>query len=163
MEPTASPHPGGSSPSKFVDYLAKISVIVGAYLVFDGIVNLRFILSMKDRPEFALAEQLVPAGILSTTEPLIEIILHMIGIAASIAMLRRRNWGRILYMTILSLLTVTGIISGVRTTLIMSEYIHLEGLGSSLPLVIVASIVSVGITLAIVWKLTRADVRKEFS
>lgn len=151
-----------SSQSRFVDILAKISIVVAAYLIIDGIMNLNFISTFKTSSEYRIAEQFMPSAIVSPTVTIIEIILQGVGIIASIAMLKRLNWGRVLYISVLALISLSGIISSLRLHLSMSKYLDAFGLGSSLTMLIVWYLITIGINGFIIWKLTTKDILKEF-
>ena len=150
------------SQSRFVDILAKISIVVAAYLIIDGIMNLNFINTFKTSPEYRIAEQFMPSAIVSPTVTVIEIILQILGIAASVAMLKRLNWGRVLYISVLGLLSLSGIISSLRLHLSMSKYLDAFGLGSSLTMLIIWYLITIGINGFIMWKLTTKEIRNEF-
>ncbi len=148
--------------SRFITYLALFSIVVAAYFIFEGLSNLIFMGSITNRPEYRLAEQMMPSLTVSPTQTIIDILLQFAGIIASIGLFNRLNWARIMYMVVLSVITVWGIVSGILSYLSLSEYLRAYGLGSSLSLVLLWNAVGLGITIYIVWMLSSQKIREEF-
>lgn len=148
--------------SRFITYLALFSIVAAVYFIFQDISNLLFVRSITSTPEYHMAEQLMPTLPISSFDAIIDIILQFAGIIASIGLFNRLNWGRIAYMTLLSVITVWGIVSSIVSYLSLSQYLAAYGLGSSLSLVIVWNAVALGITIYIVWRLSSQKIREEF-
>jgi hypothetical protein len=148
--------------SRFITVLSLTSIFLQGYLIIQGISNLMFMLSLRERPEYRLAEQMLPEMTVSPARTAVELLLYAVGIAASVAMFNRLNWGRVMFMGVLCTATVWETISGISAYLSMSEYLRLLGMGSSLPLLLFGSTIAFGVNGWIVWKLSREEVRNEF-
>ncbi len=148
--------------SRFITNLALFSIMVGIYLMFQNIVTLISTSSLESSLEYKMAQQLMPSMTVSPTTTLFEIILQLSGIIASIGLFMRRNWGRISYMVILSVLTVWGIITSIQSYLLLSKYMSGFGMESSISLVILGNILALGINIYLIWKLSTNEICDEF-
>lgn len=148
--------------SRFITNLALFSIMVGIYLMFQNIVTLISTSSLESSLEYKMAQQLMPSMTVSPTTTLFEIILQLSGIIASIGLFMRRNWGRISYMVILSVLTVWGIITSIQSYLLLAEYMSGFGMESSVSLLIFGNILALGINIYLIWKLSTNEICDEF-
>lgn len=148
--------------SRFVTNLALFSIIVGIFLIFQNISNLMMTNSIGNNPEYRMAQQLMPSMSVSPTVTLFEIVLQFAGIIASIGLFIRRNWGRISYMVLLSVITVWEIVSSILTYLSLSKYLQGFGMESSLNILIFGNILALGINIYLIWKLSTSEIRGEF-
>ncbi len=89
-------------------------------------------------------------------------MLQFLGIVASIAMFNRLNWGRVMYISVLIVVTLWGIISSFVSYLSLAQYLNAFGMGGSLSLMIIGNALSLGITIYFVWKLSTREIRDEF-
>ncbi len=131
-------------------------------MIIEGISNIAMLNSLNSRPEFAMAEKLMPSLSISPTETIVEIMLQFLGIVASIAMFNRLNWGRVMYISVLIVVTLWGIISSFVSYLSLAQYLNAFGMGGSLSLMIIGNALSLGITIYFVWKLSTREIRDEF-
>lgn len=148
--------------SRFVTSLSVISVFVALYMIVEEISTLTMVNAMSERPEFRMAEQLMPSMTLSPTTLIIDLILYVLSIIASIALFNRLPWGRVMYIVVLSLLTAVGIISSMQTYISLSSYFTMLGMDDSLTMMIAGNMFALGINIFIVWKLSSATIRSEF-
>ncbi len=148
--------------SRFVTNLALFSIMVGIFLIFQNISNLMTTNSLENSPEYRMAQQMMPSMTVSPTATIFEILLQFAGIIASIGLFIRRNWGRISYMVLLSVITVWEIVSSVQSYLSLSKYLQGFGMESSLNLLIFGNILALGINIYLIWKLSTKEVRDEF-
>ncbi len=148
--------------SRFVTNLALFSIMVGIFLIFQNISNLMMTNSFENSPEYRLAQQLIPSISVSPTTTLFEIFLQFAGIVASIGLFVRRNWGRISYMVLLSVITVWEIVSSIQSYLSLSKYLQGFGMESSLNILIFGNILALGINIYLIWKLSTSEIRSEF-
>ena len=148
--------------SKFITYLSVFSIAAALFLIVEDVSNLILLNSLNSRPEYRMAEQMMPTLSVSPTETIVEILLQVLGIIASIALFNRLNWGRKMYIIILSTITLWGIISSYLSYLSLSQYLNAAGMGGSLSLLVLGNFVSVGITAYLVKKLTTKIIVDEF-
>jgi len=151
-----------SERSRFITVLAYSSIILQLYFAYEAVSNLAFMNSMYQRPELQIADQMLPSMAVSTTGTAIELVVYLFGIIASAAMLFRYNWGRLMYMVILTIITLWGIGISMESYLSVSELLRSLGLGESLTLLLLGSILSLGVNGVLLWKLSREEIRKEF-
>jgi hypothetical protein len=74
----------------------------------------------------------------------------------------RWNWGRIMYMVVLSLFTGWEIYASISTYRTVNALLTGYGMGSSLPLILMWSIVGVGVSVFLIWKLSSEGIKSEF-
>jgi hypothetical protein len=151
-----------SKKSRFVTNLALFSIIAAAFMIFQNISNLLTVNSFQSRPEFRMAEQMMPSMAVSPTESIIDILLQFAGIIASIGLFNRLNWGRVSYMVVLSVITVWGIVSGIISYLSLSQYLKGYGMESSFSIFILGNILALSISVYLIWKLSTKEIRSEF-
>jgi len=148
--------------SRFITYLAIFSIAAALFLIIEDISNLMLLNSLSSRPEYRMAEQMMPTLSVSPTETIFEMLLQVLGIIASIGMFNRLNWGRKMYIIILSAITIWGIISSYMSYLSLSQYLNAAGMGGSLSLMILGNIIALGITVYLIRKLSAKKVVDEF-
>ena len=148
--------------SKFITYLSLFSIVASLFLIIEDISNLEMLNSLSSRPEYRMAEQMMPALSVSPTETIFEMSLQVLGIIASIGMFNRLNWGRKMYIIILSAITVWGIISSIMSYISFSQYLSAFGMGGSLTLLVVGNILALGITVYLVRRLMSQKISDEF-
>lgn len=148
--------------SRFISNLAMFSIMVGIYLMFQNIVTLLSSSSMDNSIEYQMAQQLMPEAVVSPTTTLFEIFLQFAGIIASIGLYMRRNWGRIGYMVLLSVITVWEMISSITTYLSLSKYMQGYGMESSISLIILGNVIALCINIYLIWRLSTSDIKDEF-
>lgn len=148
--------------SRFVTYLGAISIILSVFTIYQDVSNLQMMNSLQSRPEFRIAEQMMPSLTISPTETIVEIILYIAGIIASIVLLNRLDWGRVMYLWVLTTITVWGVISSISSYLSVEEY--LKGYGGETPLMLIflGNVFSIGINIYLAKKLTSIEIRNEF-
>jgi hypothetical protein len=148
--------------SRFVTLLAGTSIMLMVYFSYQGISNLRMMQSLQERPEYRIAEQMMPSMSVSPAAIYGELSLYLLGIAASIAMVNRLNWGRVMYMIVLSVSTVWEIVSSISSYLSLSHYLNVVGMGDSFAVVLFGNVLIAGFNIAIVWKLSTKTIKAEF-
>ena len=155
-------HVQQSPKSRFVTYLGAISIILSVFSIYQGVSTLQMMNSLQSRPEFRIAEQMMPSLTVSSTDTIIEIILYIAGIIASIVLLNRLEWGRVMYLWVLITITVWGVYSSISSYLSVAEY--LKGYGGETPLMLIflGNIFIIGITIYLAKKLTSREIRSEF-
>jgi hypothetical protein len=147
-----------SRKSRFITILSIVSIMAALYSIVENISTL----SMQSSPEFQIARQLLPSAFISSTTILIEITLNIAAIIASIGLFMRLNWGRIMYMVVLSLFTVWEIYLSISSYMALNALLTGYGLGSSLSLIVFWSVLGVGINIFLIWKLSSDNIRFEF-
>ena len=147
-----------SRKSRFITILSIVSIMAALYSIVENIPTL----SMQSSPEFQIARQLLPSAFISSTTILIEITLNIAAIIASIGLFMRLNWGRIMYMVVLSLFTVWEIYLSISSYMALNALLTGYGLGSSLSLIVFWSVLGVGINIFLIWKLSSDNIRFEF-
>jgi hypothetical protein len=105
---------------------------------------------------------MMPSMSISPSAIYAELFMYLLGIAASIAMINRLNWGRVMYLIVFSATTVWGIVSSISSYLSLSHYLNAAGMGDSFAVVIFGNILIAGFNAAIVWKLSTKTIRAEF-
>jgi hypothetical protein len=148
--------------SSFVTILAVISIMLQMLMIYEGVQTLRMAESISSMPGFAMAQEMMPDLVISPAAVYSEMALYLLGIAASVAMLRRFNWGRVLYIAVLTGITGWQIASGIGSYRMLSAFEGLPGTGGTLPLLIVGTVLGVVMNGVIAVKLLSKDVRKEF-
>ena len=118
--------------SRFVTYVALISIAVSFYSIIEGFSSL----SMQNSGVMAFAQQTFPG--------------------------MRRKWGRVSYMTVLSVATVWQIYSSISTSIAMQNMMAQVGMEGMLSLVVLWSVIGLGISLYVLWKLNTPDIKIEF-
>ena len=147
-----------SGKSRFITILSIISIMVALYSIVENISTL----SMQSSPEFQIVKQLLPSAFISPTTILVEIALNVAAIIASIGLFMRLNWGRVLYMVVLVLITVWEIYSSISSYMALNALLTGYGLGSSLSLIVFGTIFGVGLNIYLIWKLSSDNIRFEF-
>ncbi len=142
--------------SRFITVLALISIMGAFYSIMQDF----FTLSLQSSAEFGIARQLLPSAMISPAEIYFDITLSIAGIAASVGLFMRRNWGRIMYMAVLSLYTLWSIYSSISTYAAFDML--LKGYGGSLSLILFWSVLGLGINIYLIWRLSSYAVRQEF-
>lgn len=148
--------------SRFVNNLAMMSIVVGIYMIYQDISNLTMLQTLSSSPEYRMAEQMMPSLSVSPAETMFDIFMQAAGIIGSVGLMLRMNWGRILYIAVLSIVTLWGIISGIMSYLSISTYLGSIGMGGSLSLLLMGNVVMLVIAGYIVWKLSTEKIRNEF-
>jgi hypothetical protein len=148
--------------SRFITNLAMFSIMVGIYLMFQNIVTLLSSNSMESSIEYQMAQQLMPEAVISPTAIVFEIFLQFAGIIASIGLYIRRNWGRIGYMVLLSVITVWEIVSSITAYLSLSKYMQGYGVESSISLIVLGNMIALCINIYLIWKLSTSEIKDEF-
>jgi hypothetical protein len=151
-----------SHKSRFITYLALFSIVAAVYTIIQDVSNMVMLNSLNSSPEYRMAEKLMPSLSVSPSGTIVEIILQAAGIVASIGMFNRLNWGRVMYIIVLSAVTVWGIITSMTSYLSFSQYLNAYGIGGSLSLMIIGNSLVLGITVYLVWKLSTSTIRDEF-
>ena len=151
-----------SKHSRFVSYLAIVSIMAAMYLIVQGVSNLMMLSSLKNSTEYRIAEQMIPASLVSPSGTMLEILFQFAGIVASIGLWNRLNWGRIMYMIVLSTMTVWETISTVNSYLSLSQYLNAAGLSGSWIALLFSNFITASISGYILWKLSTKEVRNEF-
>lgn len=149
--------------SSFISYLALFSIVIALFMIYESVSNMVLLNSMNNSPEYRIAEEMMPSLKISPMETFVEITMQIVGIIASIGLFMRLNWGRILFMIVLSMMTIWGIVSSIQSYLSLSQYFKGYQLGSSLELVILGALVAVGVNIYLLWKLSTKEVREECS
>jgi hypothetical protein len=149
--------------SRFVNNLAMISIVIGIYMIYQDISNLSMLQTLSASPEYKIAEQMMPSMSVSPAAVYGEIFLYVLGIAASIAMIMRLQWGRVMYIVILFVTSIWGIIASISSYLSLSQYLDAAGMGNAFMIVILGNVLIVGINVFIIWKLSTAEIRSEFT
>ena len=144
--------------SRFVTYVALISIAVSFYSIIEGFSSL----SMQNSGVMAFAQQTFPGMAVSTTATVFEIILNAIGLVSSVGLFMRRKWGRVSYMAVLSVATVWQIYSSISTSIAMQNMMAQVGMEGMLSLVVLWSVIGLGISLYVLWKLNTPDIKIEF-
>jgi len=176
--PEAAMSPEQRPKSKFVTVIAWVSIVYWSLnAVFSTAVLflVRFTIGDFLRGFEGMNEIPRTAGYLVTLmlqsiEPLLllSILSGFVLIIASIGLLQRHNWARILYVVMIVLLILQSVIGGAFTVVVLFSF--LPHLGSeAIPGVfggIVGGLGSSAVYLAlygfVAWKLTRPDIRAEF-
>jgi len=148
--------------SRFVTYLSLLSIVAAVFMIFENISTLTMLNSLENSQEYRMAEQMLPSLSISPTETVFEIILQMLGIVASISMFKRLNWGRVMYISILTTLTVMGIITSIFSYLSLTEFMKGYGAETSMMLFVFGNIIAIGINVYLAWRLTRKEIQEEF-
>ena len=148
--------------SRFITYLALFSIVAAVILIYEDISNLLLLNSLMNRPEYRIAEQLMPVEAASSTGTIFEIILQCFGIIASIGLFNRLNWGRVMYMAMLTAITLWGIVSSISSYLSITQYLKGYGMESSLSLMVIGNIIALGINVYLIFRLTRKEIKDEF-
>ena len=144
--------------SRFITILSTVSIMLAFFSIAQGISTL----SLQNSMEFGIAGQVIPSAIISPVAIYFEIILNIAGIVASMGLFMRQNWGRIMYMIVLSLFTVWNIYSSISSYYTVNELMNAYGMGSSLSLILFWSVLGVGINIYLLWKLSSDNIRQEF-
>lgn len=148
--------------SRFVSLLAVISIAAAMYMIIEGISTLTMLSTFKERSEYRMAEQLMPSITVSPITMLIELFLYGLSIIASIALYNRLQWGRILYISVLMVITLFGIITSIETYISLTNYLDIIGTTGALPMMIMVNILTISINAFVIWKLSTKDIRDEF-
>lgn len=151
-----------SQKSRFISYLSLFSIVAAILLIVEDISNMAMLNSFSSRPEYRMAEQLMPSLSVSPAETILEIGLQVLGIVASVGMFNRLEWGRKMFIVILSAITLWGIISSMMSYLSLSKYLDAYGMGGSLSLMLIGNALALGVSVYLVWKLSTKEIRDEF-
>lgn len=148
--------------SSFVTILAVISIMLQMLMIYEGVQTLRMAESISSMPGFAMAQEMMPGLVISPAAVYSEMALYLLGIGASIAMLRRLHWGRLLYIIVLIGITGWQIASAIDSYRMLSAFEELPGTGGTLPLLAAGTVLGVVLNGVIAVKLMSKEVRKEF-
>lgn len=148
--------------SSFITILAVVSVLLQILMIYEGIQTLRMAASIQSMPGFAIAQEMMPELAVSQESLYGEMALYLVGIAASIAMLRRMNWGRLLYIAVLTGITGWQIASGISSYRMLATFEGLPGTSGALPVLVIGTILGAVLNGVIAVKLLSKDVREEF-
>jgi hypothetical protein len=144
--------------SRFITILSTISIMVAFYSITQSITTL----SMQNSPEFQMAKQFLPSTFISPTSIYFEIFLNVAAIIASIGLFMRLNWGRMMFMVVLAIVTIWEIYSSISSYLALNSFLKQYGIGSSLTIIVFWAIFGIAINIYLIWKLSSEDVRREF-
>lgn len=147
-----------SGRSRFITILSIVSIMVALYSIVENISTL----SMQSSQEFQIVKQFLPSAFISPTTIFMEIALNIAAIVASIGLYMRLNWGRIMYMIVLILITAWEIYSSISSYMALNALLTGYGLGSSLSLIIFGTIFGVALDIYLIWKLSSDNIRLEF-
>lgn len=148
--------------SSFVTILAVISIMLQMLMIYEGVQTLRMAESISSMPGFAMAQEMMPGLVISPAAVYSEMALYLLGIGASVAMLRRLHWGRLLYIIVLIGITGWQIASAIDSYRMLSAFEGLPGTGGTLPLLAAGTVLGVVLNGVIAVKLMSKEVRKEF-
>lgn len=148
--------------SSFITILAIVSILLQMLMIYEGIQTLRMAASIQSMPGFAIAQEMMPELAVSPESVYSEMALYLAGIAASIAMLRRMNWGRLLYIAVLTGITGWQIASGISSYRMLAAFEGLPGTSGALPILVLGTVLGAVLNGVIAVKLLSKDVRKEF-
>ena len=147
-----------SGKSRFITILSIVSIMVALYSIVENISTL----SMQSSQEFQIVKQLLPSAFISPATILVEIALNVAAIIASIGLFMRLNWGRIMYMIVLILITAWEIYSSISSYMALNALLTGYGLGRSLSLIVFGTIFGVGLNIYLIGKLSSDNIRFEF-
>lgn len=148
--------------SRFVTQLGIISIFIAMILIVQGLSTLSSLKALSNSPLGKMAEQMMPSMSISPAGIYAELFLYILGIAASIAMINRLDWGRVIYMIVISAATVWGIVSSIASYVSMSHYLNAAGMGDSFALLMVGNVLIAAFNAAIIWKLSTKTIKAEF-
>ncbi|NUN68912.1 MAG: hypothetical protein HUU02_04280 [Bacteroidetes bacterium] len=148
--------------SSFITILAVISIILQLLMIYEGFETLRMAESIRSMPGFAIAQEMMPGLSVSPTEVYGEMSLYLLGIIASVALWLRRDWGRKMYLAVLTGITGWQIATGISSYRMLSAFDGLPGTGGTLPLLVMGTVLGVAVNGVIAVKLLSQEVRKEF-
>lgn len=144
--------------SQFVTILSVLSMTAGLYFVVQNI----SLLSMQNSPEMQLAQKFMPTAFVSPGEIFLEMALNAVLVIASIGLWLRHHWGRVSYMIVVCVITAWEIYSSLHSYFILRPLLSGFGLGNSLTLIAVWSLLGVGVAFYVIKKLSSEEIRSEF-
>ena len=119
--------------------------------------------SLSGTDALPVADELIRSLSPSPAANYFEILLSMLIILSSVALFKRFDWGRKLYLWCLATTSVWTVISSIRTYSSVSEYLNLPGVaGTSAALILFTAMMTLGINAYLARKLTREEIRGEF-
>ena len=149
--------------SRFVTFLSLASVIACGALIAQDVSTLSMIRSIEEQPLVRTMQGIIPEAVISPVDSYVDIIIQFFGIAASIALWNRLEWGRTMYITVLSSATVWNIIASFRSALSLSALSPLARTEGAMAIAILSAVASGGLSAWIIWKLMQREVREEFA
>lgn len=149
--------------SRFVTLLSVASVIACVLLIAQDISAISMIRSIEEQPMVRTMQGIMPEAVISPVDSYVDIVIQFFGIAASIALWNRLEWGRKLYITVLASATVWNIIASFRSALALSDLAPVTGTAGTMVIAMLSAAASAGLSGWIIWKLMQQEVREEFA
>lgn len=147
-----------SQRSRFVTVLAIVSLASAFFSLAQNFSTL----SMQSSSEFEIVQSLLPSGMIPATEIYFEILLNIAALIVSVALFMRSRKGRIAYMIVLGIYAVWELYSGISSYYRYNDLLAGMGFGKPLSLILFWSVIGMGITVFILWKLSTPEIKSEF-
>lgn len=149
--------------SSFVTVLAVISIFISCIQCISSYSSLSMMDSVSAVSSLGVSSEVMESLMPSASSIYSEMLISVLMIAASVMLFKRMNAGRVMYLVVLTAGSVWTVISSLRSYSLISQYSALPGVQETSILMIGATTaVTIGINVALVWKLTRDDVKSEF-